>query len=77
MGEAALWLVAELELNIERAKAASIYRGRKPSVSAAEGRRLKEQGSSTSTITHEPGIRRPSACGAPVHSDRHTRRSLR
>ncbi len=27
MGEAALWLAAMLELNIERAKAASIYRG--------------------------------------------------
>ena len=77
MGEAAPWLVAELELNIERAKAAGIHRGRTPSVSAAEVRRLKEQGSSMSTITREPGIRRASACGALVHSDRHTRRSLR
>ncbi len=77
MGEAVRWPVAELEPDIERAKAASVYRGRTPSVSAAEVRRLKEQGSSMSTITRESGIRRASSCGALVHSDRHTRRSLR
>jgi len=60
MGEAVRWPVAELEPDIERAKAASVYRGRTPSVSAAEVRQITGEESDESRIVRrvDPLVRK-------------------
>lgn len=70
MGEAVRWPVAELELNIERAKAASVYRGRTPSVSAAEVRRfapLVREFAATPRLVTETHDRHDESQGFTLH----------